>query len=135
MEGMGLAAFMVSACLCATLLEHPASPARQAISAPLVRRLVMGLAMGLTAVGIIYSPWGTRSGAHINPAVTLTFLRLGKVQPWDAFFYVVVSSRGARAASRWLPPSSGLGLRIPTSTTSLPCPARGKRSSPSPLNC
>jgi aquaporin Z len=61
---LGLAAFVVSACLCATLLEHPASPARQVISAPLDRRFFMGLTMGLTAVGIIYSPWGTRSGTH-----------------------------------------------------------------------
>ena len=48
----------------------------------------MGLAMGLTAIGIIYSPWGKQSGAHLNPAVTLTFFRLGKVAPWDAVFYV-----------------------------------------------
>ena len=46
----------------------------------------MGLAMGLTAVGIIYSPWGKQSGAHMNPAFTLTFFRLGKVAPWDAMF-------------------------------------------------
>ena len=31
----------------------------------------MGLAMGLTAVGIIYSPWGKQSGAHINPSITM----------------------------------------------------------------
>jgi aquaporin Z len=94
MEAAGLATFMVSACLFAALLEHPASPARQAIPTPLLRRFLMGLAMGLTAVGIIYSPWGKQSGAHINPAVTLTFLRLGKVQPWDAFFYVVAQFAG-----------------------------------------
>lgn len=94
MEAAGLTTFMVSACLFAALLEHPASPARQAIPAPLVRRFLMGLAMGLTAIGIIYSPWGKQSGAHINPAVTLTFLRLGKVQAWDAFFYVAAQFAG-----------------------------------------
>jgi len=44
--------------------------------------------MGLTAIGIIYSPWGKQSGGHINPSVTLTFFRLGKVSGWDALFYV-----------------------------------------------
>ena len=31
---------------------------------------------------------GQQSGGHLNPAVTLTFLRLGKVRPWDALFYI-----------------------------------------------
>jgi aquaporin Z len=56
--------------------------------------MLMGLAMGLTATLIIYSPWGQRSGAHINPAVTLTFWRLGKVATWDAVFYVVAQFAG-----------------------------------------
>jgi aquaporin Z len=50
--------------------------------------------MGLTAIAIIYSPLGKRSGAHINPAVTLTFFRLGKIEPWDAFFYVLAQFAG-----------------------------------------
>src|SRR3989441_984304 len=50
--------------------------------------------MGATAVAIIYSPWGKRSGAHFNPSVTLTFLRLGKVEPSDALFYVVFQFLG-----------------------------------------
>ena len=44
--------------------------------------------MGLTAVVLIYSPAGKRSGAHMNPAITLGFLRLAKIQPWDALFYM-----------------------------------------------
>ena len=53
--------------------------------------------MGLTAVGIIYSPWGRQSGAHLNPAVTLTFFRLGKVAGWDAVFYVMAQILGGLA--------------------------------------
>ncbi len=53
--------------------------------------------MGLTAIGIFYSPWGQRSGAHMNPAVTLTFLSLGKIAPWDAVFYVVSQFLGGIA--------------------------------------
>ena len=80
-EALGLGLFMLSACLFVTLLEHPNSPVRQTVTDPFVRRIPMGLAMGLTAVGLIYSPWGQRSGAHLNPSVTLTFWRLGKVTP------------------------------------------------------
>ncbi len=88
MEGGCLGIFMISAFGFGTLLEHPASPVSQALSSPLLRRFLMGLAMGLTAVGIIYSPWGKQSGAHINPSTTLIFFRLGKVAKWDAFFYI-----------------------------------------------
>ena len=94
MEAAGLGIFMISACMFATLLEHPASPAHQVIPNPVVRRGLMGLAMGLTAIGFIYSPWGHRSGAHINPAVTLTFFRLGKITPSDTGLYVLAQFVG-----------------------------------------
>src|SRR5574341_1686109 len=97
MEAAGLGIFMISACGFGALLEHPASPVRHALTDPFVRRILMGMAMGLTAIGIIYSPWGKQSGAHINPAVTLTFLRLGKVQPWDGLFYVFAQFTGGVA--------------------------------------
>jgi aquaporin Z len=92
MEAAGLGLFMVSACVFAILLFHPASPV--APRAVLARRALMGLAMASTAVALIYSPWGRRSGAHFNPAVTLTFLRLGKVRAWDACFYVAAQCLG-----------------------------------------
>ena len=88
---------MTSACVFAALLEHPASPIHHAIASPLARRALMGIAMGLTAVGIIYSPWGQQSGAHLNPAVTLAFLRLGKIAPWDAAFYALAQFAGGLA--------------------------------------
>jgi aquaporin Z len=94
MEGALLGLFMVSATLFTALLEHPGSPARAALPQPLIRRALMGLAMGATAVALIYSPWGKRSGAHFNPAVTLAFLRLGKIAPWDATFYVASQFAG-----------------------------------------
>jgi aquaporin Z len=97
MEAAELGLFMISACIVVALVEHPASPARQALDDPLLRRFLVGVAMGLTAIAIIYSPLGKRSGAHFNPAVTLTFLRLGKIAPWDAFFYVLAQFAGAVA--------------------------------------
>ena len=87
-EATCLGLFMVSAFIFGTILEHPASPVHQVIPNPLLRRLLMGIAMGLTAISIIYSPWGKQSGAHINPSTTLTFYRLGKVATWDAILYV-----------------------------------------------
>jgi aquaporin Z len=54
----------------------------------------MGVAMGLTAAALIYSPWGRRSGAHFNPATTLTFWRLGKIAPADAALYALGQSAG-----------------------------------------
>lgn len=97
MEGGGIALFMVSACVFTTLIEHPGSPIRQWIHETLIRRSIIGIAMGLTAIGLIYSPWGKQSGAHLNPSVTLTFLRLGKVMRTDALFYVLAQFVGAVA--------------------------------------
>ena len=92
-EAAELAAFMLSACLATAFLFAPHSPAT-ALN-PTLRRLLMGLAMGLTAVAIIKSPWGRRSGAHFNPAISLTFYRLGKIGPRDTFFYVLAHFLGA----------------------------------------
>jgi len=95
MEGAELAAFMLSACVCTVLLFHPASPLIRL--APVARRALMGVAMAVTAVAIIKSPWGRRSGAHFNPAITLTFYRLGKIGPYNAIFYVIAHFIGGVA--------------------------------------
>jgi aquaporin Z len=94
-EAAGLGLFMISACVFTVLLMHPASPVGQWIVHPLLKRAVIGMAMGLTAIALIYSPWGKKSGAHFNPSVTLAFFRLGKVAAWDAFFYIVSQFAGA----------------------------------------
>lgn len=89
MEAACLGLFMISAFTFGAVLGHPASPVYQSVPSPLLRRLLMGLAMGATAIAIIYSPWGKQSGAHINPSTTLTFFRLGKVARCDALLYVI----------------------------------------------
>ena len=93
-EAALLGAFMLSACLFTVVLFHPASPVRWLVPDPFLRRVLMGLAMGSTAVGLIYSGWGKQSGAHFNPAVTLTFARLGRIAPRDAAAYVVAQFLG-----------------------------------------
>ena len=97
MEAFELGMFMVSACTFSVLLFHPSSPVSTQIENDFLRRALMGLAMGSTAIAIIFSPIGKRSGAHFNPAVTLTYLRLGKVAPWDAAFYIAFQFVGGIA--------------------------------------
>src|SRR5215469_6327978 len=97
MEAAELASFMISACLFTVLLQHPGSPARAALPNDTLRRVLTGMAMGLTALAIFYSPWGKRSGAHLNPSVTLTFLWLGKLDERDALFYILAQFAGGIA--------------------------------------
>ena len=51
--------------------------------------MLTGIVMGSTAIALIFSPLGKLFGAHFNPAVTLTFWRLGKVKNRDAMFYII----------------------------------------------
>jgi aquaporin Z len=97
MEGAQLGIFMISAGVFTALLEWPTSPFFLAIPNEFIRRWLIGVAMGSTAVGLIYSPWGKRTGAHMNPAVTLTFLRLGKIPIVDALYYIIFQFLGGLA--------------------------------------
>jgi aquaporin Z len=93
-EAWALGMFMVSAGVFTTLIEQPSLPIRSLVENPDVRRSMIGLAMGLTAIALIYSPWGKRSGAHMNPAVTLSFLRANKMHGWDAVYYILFQVLG-----------------------------------------
>ena len=97
MEAAELGLFMVSAGVFTILFESPHSPVHQAIANNDLRRFLIGVAMGTTAIALIYSPWGKQSGAHMNPAVTLTFYRAGKVQRQDAIFYILFQCLGGLA--------------------------------------
>jgi aquaporin Z len=94
MEAGGLGLFMIAAAAGASILEHPASPIRQALPDPLIRRVLMGLSMGATSIALVYSPMGARSGAHLNPATTLAFHRLGRVHAVDTAAYVAAQCAG-----------------------------------------
>jgi aquaporin Z len=93
-EAFGLGLFMLSATGCAIALYHPLSPVARWTTSAVASRAPMGIAMGLTAALLIYSPIGRRSGAHMNPAVTLTFYRLGKIDAADAVAYVAAQFAG-----------------------------------------
>jgi aquaporin Z len=97
-EGLGLGIFMISACLFSSLLEANDSSLHKAIPDAFVRNLLIGVLMGATALFIFYSPFTSPSGSQINPAVTLSFLRLGKMCPWDAVFYIIFQFIGGTLA-------------------------------------
>ena len=93
-EAWALGCFMFAVGLVVTLLEASSSPLHRFIPNADVRRVIMAAAMGATAAGLIYSPWGKRSGAHMNPAVTLAFLYLGKITPRHALGYTLAQVTG-----------------------------------------
>jgi aquaporin Z len=93
-EALGLGIFMISACFFGALLEAANSPIRLAIPNSFLRSIIMGVLMGLTALFIFYSKFTSPSGSHINPAVTITFLRLNKICPWDALFFILFQIAG-----------------------------------------
>jgi len=94
MEAICLGLFMISASFFGTVLEYPGSSIRQAMPNDFIRLALMGLAMGITATLINYSPMGKLSGAHMNPAITFTFFRLHKIKLMDAIFYAVFQCVG-----------------------------------------
>jgi len=99
-EGACLGVFMISACVFVTLLEHPLSPARAALADPTLRRVRVGVAMGLTAIGLIYSPWGQQSGAHMNPSLTFTYGSAVHAAQWTAVWvYFTAPPLGMPAAA------------------------------------
>jgi aquaporin Z len=93
-DGALLGLFMISACVSVAIIEHPSSPVRRLVESPLLRRAMIGLCMALTAIALIYSPWGKRSGAFMNPAMIVSFLRLGRIKPLDAFGYIMAQLVG-----------------------------------------
>jgi aquaporin Z len=88
-EAWALGMFMISAALFTILIEHPSLPIRGMIPSGFMRRILIGSAMGLTAIFLIYSKWGKRSGAHINPAVTLAQFSLDRITKNDTIWYII----------------------------------------------
>jgi aquaporin Z len=63
------------------------------------RRLITGLLFGTTGALIALSPLGKESGAHINPAVTMAFWLMGKLQARYVPVYVIAQLAGAVAGA------------------------------------
>ena len=73
-----------------TVFEAPPSLLYSLIPNTTLRVVRFGMSISTVLGLLIQSPWGKRSGAHMNPAITIAFLRLEKIHPWDALFYVLV---------------------------------------------
>ena len=101
MEAAGLAGFVVGASVLTVFLEHPDLPVmRSALGEyPMLRRVPLGIILGAYIAGVVYL-FGKRSGAHINPAVTWAFFRLGKISFADAVLYTLAQFAGAIAAAQ-----------------------------------
>lgn len=96
-EALGLAIFMCSACFFGALLEGD-TWLHQRISSGNSRQFIMAVMMGATAFLIFSWKVTAASGAHINPAVTIVFWRLGKLCHWDAIFYILFQLSGGTTA-------------------------------------
>jgi aquaporin Z len=97
-EALGLGIFMISACFFSALLFSEKSSWYHTIPSFMLKNILMGIAMGGTALFIFYSPFTAPSGAQINPAVTLTFLRLDKMCRYDALFFAIFQILGGTIA-------------------------------------
>jgi aquaporin Z len=97
MEGTELGAFMLSTCICGTLIYSNRSPLNSLALSAVFESSLMGIAMAATVFLLIQSPFGRRTGAHFNPAVTLTFFWLHRMHRWDAAFYIAAQFCGAFA--------------------------------------
>ena len=93
-EGTTLGAFMIVVGSLVTVFESPRSPIYKLIPSVALRVVLFARAIGMTLALVIQSPWGKRSGAHMNPAITLAFLQIKKIHPWDALFYVLAQTAG-----------------------------------------
>ena len=76
----------------------------------------VALAHGIALVVIVYA-WGAISGAHVNPAVSVSLALVGRI-PWSrAAYFVVVQLLGAAVAGYlllWLlGPAGNLGMTLP----------------------
>jgi aquaporin Z len=95
MEAAELCVLMFFICLFAALLYGRPSPFQNLNLVPAARPFLMGFGVAFVTFLIIRSPFGRRTGAHFNPAVTLTYFYLGRVHRWDALFYIAWQFTGA----------------------------------------
>jgi aquaporin Z len=95
MEAIGLGVQMLCICIFGTLLYSSASPISRLALPRAANAAMMGVCVAATTLLLIRSPFGRRSGAHFNPAISITYLWLGRMHRWDALSYVAAQFVGA----------------------------------------
>lgn len=96
-------AILLTGGLSAVFLDFgPTSPIAPHLHSTSARLLLTGLLFAGTGSLVALSPIGRRSGAHLNPAVTLAFWTQHKVHPHDLAGYVTAQLLGAITAAAGL---------------------------------
>jgi len=98
-ELIGTAVLVLVGLSMVILMFGTGSPMARLIPSEGLRRLITGFLFGTTGAAIALSAVGKWSGAHINPAVTLGFRLMGKLDLWTTIGYIVAQSTGAVVGS------------------------------------
>lgn len=94
-ELVGTALLLLGGLSAVCLDFAPGSPVASVVASHSARLLITGILFAGTGSLVAISPLGRRSGAHLNPSVTVAFWRRGKVHPHDLIGYVVAQVAGA----------------------------------------
>ena len=94
-ELVGTALLVLVGLSLVTLMFGEGSPVKAVLPSEGWRRLITGFLFGTTGALIALSPVGARSGAHINPIVTLAFRLMGKLDLRTTLGYVAAQLSGA----------------------------------------
>lgn len=113
--------------LSAVVLDfHPGTPVARALPSQSARLLLTGVLFAGTGSLVAVSPLGRRSGAHLNPCVTLAFWCTRHVHRHDLIGYVSAQFIGAIAGAELLravwgsrAASLGYGVTMPGAQTTV----------------
>lgn len=103
-EAAGTALLLLGGFSAIELDFAPGSPVAAVLPSHSLRLLLTGILFAGSGALVTVSPLGRRSGAHLNPAVTVAFWRRRMVHPHDLAGYVLGQTAGAFAATaliRW----------------------------------
>lgn len=98
-EALGTGVMLFAGFSSVALVNAGSSPLRRQLPSASLRHAVIGVGFGLAIAAIVVSRPGRRSGAHLNPAVTLALWWRGSTNGRDALGYVLAQCVGATVGS------------------------------------